>query len=164
MATCAICSTPLKSSNMAVNNELRDGGRLCLSCINKLDLETSLNLKNLTTEEVLFKIGRQKLFSEEIKKPQNGVVEYRRTCLQCGKVWHSLASREKYLDKEKKWNNCNMCASAFGTAGGNSYSWGTWTQTKRNEHALDSEISKLKQCPNCMSSNYAEEKIVYEKQ
>ena len=57
-----------------------------------------------------------------------------------------------------------MCASAFGSAGGNSYSWGTWTQTKRNEHALNNEINRLKQCPNCMSSNYTEEPIVYEKQ
>jgi hypothetical protein len=114
-------------------------------------------------EDILPEIKKSTQSLERQNKSKNSVVEYKRTCLQCGKVWHSLASREKYLEKEKKWNDCNMCASAFGSAGGNSHSLETWTQTKRNEHALNNEISKLKQCPNCMSSNYTEEQIVYEK-
>jgi hypothetical protein len=160
---CAICGQKLTMLNTGIAGKLKTGEKLCLSCVNRLDGETVSNLKNLTKKDFADKIEgvQQKIAAEEKRK--NSVIEYKRTCLQCGKVWYSLASREKHLEKEKNCNNCNMCASAASSANGNSYSWGTWTQAKRNEHALESEIERLKQCPNCLSTNYKEKEIYYEK-
>lgn len=163
MVNCIICSKKLTILNRSLKKYKTKDGEICLYCIPKLNNTPFLNnLYNFTTKDIqqFFKINNNIKHSID---SNNKVSEYKRTCLQCGKVWHSLALRENYLEKEKKWNDCNMCASAFSSAGGNYYSWGTWTQTKRNEHALNNEISKLKQCPNCMSSNYTEEQIVYEK-
>lgn len=164
---CCICKEPLTLLNTGIKNRLKTGERICLCCYKKLDVDTAFNLRNLTVECV-----QSKLFDQEQKQPippqsitpkKSVVAEYKRTCNQCGKVWHVLAEREKYLEREKKYNNCNMCATAFGTAGGNSGSWGAWTQTQRNEHALESEMTRLKQCPNCGSSDYTETIIEYEK-
>ena len=81
-------------------------------------------------------------------------------------MWESLACigrTRKVFASEKRWNDFNTCASAFATLSGDSNYNGTFTQAKRNEHALNEEINKLKQCPNCMSTNYSEEQIKYEK-
>lgn len=164
---CCICQEPLTILNTGINNRLKTGEQICIHCIKKLDDDTVWNLKNLTIDNVRLKYSNQEqrysISSRNDVPKKNVVVEYKRTCNQCGKVWHVLAEREKYLEREKKFNNCNMCASAFSTAGGDSNSWGTWTQTQRNEHALESEMNRLKQCPNCMSSDYTETRIEYEK-
>lgn len=167
METCVICSKKLNAFNTGINNRLKSGERICIHCLKKLDSETAYNLKNLTADSVRSNYADQEQKhitpSQKDAPKKNVVVEYKRTCNQCGKVWHVLEEREKYLEREKKFNNCNMCASAFSTAGGNTNSWGTWTQTQRNEHALESEMNRLKQCPNCMSSDYTETRIEYEK-
>lgn len=164
---CCICKAPLTIFNTGINNRLKTGEHICLNCMKKLDGETLCNLKNLTVDSVRSNYANQEqrysVSSLNNVPKKNVVVEYQRTCNQCGKVWHVLEEREKYLEREKKFNNCNMCASAFSTAGGNTNSWGAWTQTQRNEHALESEMNRLKQCPNCMSSDYTEARIEYEK-
>jgi hypothetical protein len=167
METCAICNRKLTILNTGTfGNKLKTGERICLNCMKGMPS----NLSEFTLEDIskyakerLENIQQERVKREQEEKLNNSIIEYKRTCKQCGKVWHSLASREKYLKKEKSCNDCNMCVSAFGSAGGNAYSWGTWTQAKRNEHALNNEISRLNQCPNCMSCNYTEEIIAHEK-
>ena len=182
MKYCAICNKRLTILNTGIGSELKTGDMICLTCLKKLDNNTIANLKELTGEDLANKIleNKQKeeairkraLYAQDIEKIKLEhakkankimVVEYKRTCNQCGKVWHVLAEREKYLEKEKNCNDCNMCASAVGSASGNPYSMGTWTQSRHNEHTLNDEITRLKQCPNCMSSDYSEVQVKYEK-
>lgn len=171
---CCICHEKMTilNTSLLLKNTLNTNEKICTNCLRKLDTTTLLEIRKLTREEVVAKISE---LEEEKKKKANVtriesdapkkvfVVEYRRTCNHCGKVWHVLAEREKYLESEKRCNDCNMCASAVGSANGNPYSYGTWTQAKHNEHTLDSEINRLKQCPNCMSMNYSEKEVRYEK-
>jgi len=74
--------------------------------------------------------------------------EYRRTCRQCGKVWHSLASREKQLQQSKRSSSCaevTQCCNPTARL-----------QARRNVDANISEINRLRQCPICSSGNYDE--------
>lgn len=97
--------------------------------------------------------------SEKISKkefnPKTHVREYKRKCNECGKIWHSLVSREKQITKDVKSNAFSQCAFC-----GNP---GAQLQAKRNVEADESELERLKKCPNCGSRNYTEEVIIYEK-
>jgi len=77
------------------------------------------------------------------------VQEYRRTCKRCGKVWHSLIEREENIQKEMKGDNCasviHCCNPEVGA------------QSRRNVAAHDSELSRLRTCPECQSAHYREE-------
>jgi hypothetical protein len=95
--------------------------------------------------------------------PITQVKEYKRTCNECGKVWHSLASREEKIEQQKRRNSCNELTAAWGMCGGSWSALGAATQAERNEHALDEELGKLKKCPNCGSHNYKEKILIYDK-
>ncbi len=96
-------------------------------------------------------------------KEENIVKEYKRTCKECGKVWHVLTSREEKILQDIKINNSNKVAAGLGMCGGNYAALGAATQTQRNEQALQEELSRLKKCPNCSSGNYSEKVVAYEK-
>ena len=83
------------------------------------------------------------------------VQEYRRTCRQCGKVWHSLASREKQVQAQMKSNRCQAIAQCSNP--------GASLQAKRNMEANLSEYARLHQCPQCQSQNYEETVITFER-
>jgi hypothetical protein len=93
--------------------------------------------------------------SEEEFNSKKHVKEYKRKCNECGKVWHSLEGREKEVQKNIKNNAFSQCAFC-----GNP---GAQLQAKRNVEAGQSELERLKKCPNCGSMNYNEEVIIYEK-
>ena len=95
--------------------------------------------------------------------PKKQVQEYKRKCRQCGKVWHSLVSREKEISKGLFTNNCYGCTAGLGMCGGHWSALGAGAQTQRNEHALKDELNRLKSCPQCHSNNYEEEIITYDK-
>lgn len=80
--------------------------------------------------------------------------EYKRTCQQCGKVWHSLVEREKQIQAQMKSSGCQMCANTCGDRAATA-------QYERNIHSQQSEVSRLKSCPNCQSRNYVEEIITF---
>ncbi len=85
--------------------------------------------------------------------PPQAIQEYRRTCKGCGKVWHSLVEREKAIEKDKKNNECdtlNLCSSS------------AVAQAKHNVAANESEISRLRRCPECHSAVYCEEIITHD--
>jgi hypothetical protein len=77
-----------------------------------------------------------------------GTQEYRRTCMVCGKVWHSLVAREAQISRNEKANTCNAVGQCCNPA--------AQLQAKRNLEANQSEIAQLHQCPNCHSANYQE--------
>ena len=83
------------------------------------------------------------------------VKEYKRTCKECGKVWHSLVSREQQVITELENNFSNGLCSACCCQDGSQYI--------RNKEANESELNPLKKCPECQSSNYNEEIITFEK-
>ncbi|PWR73932.1 hypothetical protein DK846_01845 [Methanospirillum lacunae] len=92
----------------------------------------------------------------EAEKRKSGKIidEYRRTCNKCGKVWHSLVSREKELAKLKsdyEWRSIPCCSGLL-----------TAPQYQRNRDAVSSDIEMLKQCPNCKSKDYNEEIVSHE--
>lgn len=81
-------------------------------------------------------------------EPPRGHKEYKRTCRSCSKVWHSLLSREDQIKRDEESNNCNVCAQCCNPS--------AQLQAKRNVEANQSELSRLKRCPECGSANYDE--------
>lgn len=84
-----------------------------------------------------------------------GVQEYKRTCRACGKNWHSLVSRENAIQERMKANamqgvvGCcspNTSATAIGTG-----------------QIIESELQKLRQCPECGSASYDEVIVSYDR-
>lgn len=91
------------------------------------------------------------------------VKEFKRTCNECKKTWHSLSEREEEL--KSRLNPCKAACcgttepvgctecrkGCFGVAGPDS------------AETLDKTLDSLKKCPNCGSGNYSEEIIIYER-
>ena len=73
--------------------------------------------------------------------------QYRRTCNYCGKTWHSLVQREQQIGQIKN-------QAAFATIGN---CCGDNSQNMRNIDAGSDSLTKLRQCPECQSSDYTEE-------
>jgi len=78
--------------------------------------------------------------------------QYIRTCKSCGQVWYSLVSRENKLTSKKTsykvevcWRTCDVL-----DCGGRG-------KAQRNRDAVDSELTNLRRCPKCGSSNYNQE-------
>ena len=127
-----------------------------------------------TNDQAVFcdKCGTKLSIVDEIKpneikptvKHENIIQEYRRTCKNCGKVWHSLVSRERELNLRATTSKLSeigtrmqaaSCCFMCGDRGAAQYG--------RNVDATKNEIERLKSCPNCLSKNYTEEIIPYEK-
>ena len=97
------------------------------------------------------------------KDKEKYVCEFKRTCNECTKVWHVLQSRENEINKKIKDSRSSQNVAACGMCGGSYSAQGAATQAKHSENALEEELNRLRQCPNCSSSNYTEEKVIYEK-
>jgi hypothetical protein len=80
--------------------------------------------------------------------------EYKRTCRQCGKVWHSLLVREQQLQTNIKSNQCDEKI--------NCCDYNPRLQAERNRQATESEIDRLRKCPNCSSKDFSQEIITIE--
>jgi DNA-directed RNA polymerase subunit M/transcription elongation factor TFIIS len=93
--------------------------------------------------------------SAEIFDTEGKVSEYKRTCNQCGTVWHSLTSREAEINKGiknlKSAECCNMCDQ------------NARNRASSNMATYKSELERLKECPKCHSRNYSEDEITYDK-
>jgi hypothetical protein len=103
---------------------------------------------------------RSQTYQEPLPKHRNNLIEYRRVCQVCGKVWHSLVSRETQIISNQKSNQMLACGGAMqscGTCG--SVGSGTQAQGTRNVEANQSELQRLRSCPQCSSANYKEEVI-----
>ncbi len=86
--------------------------------------------------------------------------EFQRQCQVCGKVWHSLVSREKQIESLQKANALQSCGAAMQTCGScGVIGSGTQAQANRNLDANRSELARLKSCPQCGSANF-NEKII----
>jgi ribosomal protein S27AE len=93
--------------------------------------------------------------SSDIFDSDKQVSEYKRTCNECGKTWHSLSKRENEIFKGIKGvKNAQCCTMCDANARKES-------QAKLNTY--ENEIERLKKCPQCGSGNFKEELIVYDK-
>ena len=92
---------------------------------------------------------------QKIQQQQAGPVEYQRKCRVCGKLWHSLKTREDLLQKQEKSNTCMSIAECGNPT--------AQLQATRNVEANQSEIARLKSCPDCHSTNYDERLIYHQK-
>jgi hypothetical protein len=92
------------------------------------------------------------------------IQEYKRKCRNCGKIWHSLVSRERVLSIQKTSSQLGACGSQMQSASCCFMCGGSKApQYQRNAEATDSELDRLKSCPECGSKNYSEELMTYEK-
>ena len=92
------------------------------------------------------------------------IQEYKRTCRNCGKIWHSLVSREKQLRLQETSYNIGACGSNMQSASTCFMCGGSRAaQMERNKDATKSEIDRLKKCPECGSRNYSEDLMSYDK-
>jgi DNA-directed RNA polymerase subunit RPC12/RpoP len=92
--------------------------------------------------------------TKETFNPKIHVAEYKRVCNECGKVWHSLADREKEITAGLFGDFCGLC----GTCGSPNQA-----QYSHNFDANNSTLTQLRKCPKCGSGNYLETIIYYEK-
>ncbi|HBJ36721.1 MAG TPA: hypothetical protein DDZ51_18585 [Planctomycetaceae bacterium] len=74
--------------------------------------------------------------------------EYRRTCKRCGKVWHSLLSREKEITNQGNESQCFACVSCCNPT--------VAVKAMQNKAAVKSELGRLRSCPECGSGVYDE--------
>ena len=96
---------------------------------------------------------------EECIRKRGIEIEFKRKCKECGKVWHSLKSREDKIANDIKKEQGALKTAACGMCGGSYSAGGMAEQAKRNISALEAELERLKICPNCSSHNYEETEI-----
>lgn len=99
-------------------------------------------------------LSEENKITKETYNPKLHVVEYKRICNECSKVWHSLVEREKQLTTNLAGDFCGVC----GTCGSPHQA-----QYSRNFDANNNSLAQLKKCPQCGSGNYTETAIYYEK-
>lgn len=97
--------------------------------------------------------------TKETYNPKLHVAEYKRTCNECGTLWHSLMEREAKIDPNKnvccdqdRLGECNTCGTNSAQA-----------QYRKNIQSREDTLTKLRKCPQCGSGNFKEEVIYYEK-
>lgn len=56
---CCLCHEKLTMFNTGIANRLKNGERVCVNCIRKLDAETVCKLKNLTFENLIERVDIQ---------------------------------------------------------------------------------------------------------
>lgn len=92
-----------------------------------------------------------------IDETKNKIMEYKRKCNQCGKIWHSLVKEEKRAMRGGLLNSLVGMGTAIG---GN---LGASTQSSRNADANLESLQNRRRCPNCGSADYTEEIITFKK-
>ena len=85
-------------------------------------------------------------YKRGLKNDENKQIEFKRTCNNCGKVWFSSKFREAKLYKQAKGANV-LALGGLEAA----------SQVQRTRNASESELEKLKSCPDCNSKDYKEE-------
>ncbi len=127
---------------------IRSGFSACPIC------KKSLNVQQLQPKVIT------QTYQQPAQQVRSNVVEFRRTCQVCGKVWHSLVSREKQIISSQKSNSLLACGGAMQSCGScGTIGSGTQAQGARNVDANKSELQRLRSCPQCSSANYKEELI-----
>jgi hypothetical protein len=147
-------------------SEVKDGKvkiifRFPVNSGNTVTLEYKMG-DDLSLREFVEKHKQKILYDKENKiKEERGIVqiEFKRKCKECGKVWHSLKSREDKIGKDLKDSECSQGLAGCGMCGGQWSALGASEQTKRNIAASTNELERLRTCPECGSRNYEETEI-----
>jgi len=92
---------------------------------------------------------------------QETIKEYKRSCHECGKVWHSLVTREEAMLKNNNSEQCDSSLNECAMCGTNKNK----TTTIKDENIITTdELLRLKVCPECYCGNYDEEIIEHSKE
>jgi len=145
MVKCGVCGKKVSFWKSYGSNNIN----YCPECYKKRNERENREKEEIEREEE----GRRKKLEEE----KNKIREYKRKCNQCGKVWYSLVSQEKSI------STGGFLSSLVGIGTALTGNLGASTQSSRNSDALMQRIEELKKCPNCGSSDYTEEIIVFDK-
>lgn len=101
------------------------------------------------------------MITDKTYNPKLHVAEYKRTCKECGKVWHSLIEREKQINPNKFCDEDNCGQFSGGCCGGpNAAS----AQYRKNVQDRENSLQNLQRCPQCNSSHHTTTIVYYEKQ
>ncbi len=139
-----------KIREMVLSGELVPHDRMTTNP-NKIDWVLLSSLPELVTAPV--KVSDVPLEERNSSMP----FEYRRTCNRCGKVWHSLASRERQIEADERRNAWTQGAGAMSCGMCGATGLNTASQASRNIEAGRSELHRLRSCPDCLSSHYDQE-------
>lgn len=95
------------------------------------------------------------------------IQEYKRTCNSCGKVWHSLVSREREMEDINSTYESKRANSLWGLIRGKPVRGRDMACCSSNIDMKNKEsgtnLENLRKCPNCGSKNYTEDIVTYEK-
>lgn len=83
--------------------------------------------------------------------------EFKRTCNECGEVWHVLASREDKVKSDQFSSSLGQVGAAM------SCCLPLSALFQNNAQSAEEQLDKMRSCPECGSHNYEEETIRYEK-
>ena len=95
---------------------------------------------------IIVVLGIRYMIKRQFKSDEIKQIEYKRTCNNCGKVWYSSKFREVKLNKQSKGVNI-LAVGGLEAA----------SQVQRTRYASETELEKLKSCPDCNSQDYKEE-------
>jgi len=112
--------------------------------------------KNREKEIEGLKINEEEVIKGKIKEEKYKVVEFKRKCKRCGKVWYSLVKEEKHFIKQ---TFLTSIIGFFTIFKGNDTGV---LQAGRNIDSLQEQLSRANRCPNCGSTNYTEEISTYD--
>ncbi len=111
--------------------------------------------KNKNLQEIIsWAKDYEQSYQDEIEKQKRMVKEYERKCNKCGKIWHSLVSEEKGLQRQS-------LANAFVGIGNLGSSSGAFFSNKSLD--IGNKLDNLKKCQKCGSQNYSEKITKFEK-
>ena len=110
-------------------------------------------------KEELSDVGRTLGFH---KDSRDVPTEYRRTCRNCGRLWHSLVAREKEVESKEIGEGLMQGATGMAGCGTCGLTLGAASQHSRNREMHHSELQRLRTCPQCGSANYDQQIILFD--
>jgi predicted nucleic-acid-binding Zn-ribbon protein len=156
-------SVYLKNSNLSTNGYIRFSRSQ--KAKSRVGLLAGIYDKNMVTfwrsqedfeklVDSLTELTDVKVESPKEKLPDSNT-EYKRTCKECGKIWHVSKEEIEELKQNKKQNSI---AGALTALTGN---LAASAQANRNKSSQKNRLKELNSCPNCNSQNYEEKKIQF---
>lgn len=119
------------------------------------------NIRTVWEKESNYEQIIEQLEKEDIEVTRSGMsairdIEIKRTCKECGNIWHIQEDEIQRLKRTKKNNKIVGGLTAL------SGQLATSAQVNRNKEAAEEQLKKLERCPKCRSRNYEEETIEIE--
>lgn len=145
MVICELCNRNIPFFKGYVDN--KTGLDFCNDCWE--------NHQNKINKKRFIEWEQERKEKEKQLREKSKIMEYRRKCNKCKKVWYSQSRLENSADNSKRVN----AFVALGTIFSNNIT--AATQAIRNSDAQEAIINSLRKCPNCGTTDYKEEVTYY---